>query len=346
MRKHWNNIKPILFLYVGWLLLLILVQKIAPTLFSLQRDFLGPISWANFDGVHYLNIAKAGYRQYLEAFFPLYPMLIGNSGPIFALIISHISFFIGLLFLKMIGEQKSLPLILLFPTSFFFAAVYPESLYLGLAAGTLYALSKQKWGLVGVLGMLASATKIFGVYLLIPAILEYIPTKKKRARDMIAIGLIPLGLVGFMVYLWRKMGDPLAFFHVQPIFGANRSGGELIFLPQVLWRYIKIFITANPATFQYSVAVLEFVAFVFSVYLLFVAWKKIRKPYFWYSLAVIITPTLTGTLSSFPRYLLAAFPLFFVINTFPKKIKYVFTVIFILLFVYFASAFLRGYFVA
>src|SRR5688572_13184266 len=36
--------------------------------------------WTNFDGVHYLNIAKEGYggpsTNYTEAFFPVYPFLI------------------------------------------------------------------------------------------------------------------------------------------------------------------------------------------------------------------------------------------------------------------------------
>src|SRR5690242_7110394 len=34
-------------------------------------------SFGNFDGVHYLRIAKDGYAyQYTQAFFPLYPILI------------------------------------------------------------------------------------------------------------------------------------------------------------------------------------------------------------------------------------------------------------------------------
>ena len=34
-------------------------------------------SWGNFDGVHYLTIAKAGYiAQFTQAFFPLFPLLM------------------------------------------------------------------------------------------------------------------------------------------------------------------------------------------------------------------------------------------------------------------------------
>src|SRR3989338_6084990 len=59
---------------------------------------------ANFDGAHYLLIAKNGYSQYQQAFFPLYPLLIRWLSPLFfnnhlltALIISNISFLLGLL---------------------------------------------------------------------------------------------------------------------------------------------------------------------------------------------------------------------------------------------------------
>ena len=40
-------------------------------------------SLANFDGIHYLQIAKVGYQQYTEAFFPLFPLIIRYVGILF-----------------------------------------------------------------------------------------------------------------------------------------------------------------------------------------------------------------------------------------------------------------------
>ena len=102
-------------------------------------------SFANFDGVHYLGIAKDLYAyQYTQAFFPLYPLLIkvfshltfGNL-IISGLLISNTAFFIGLLiFYKLITNkfnQKiaiwSVIFILTFPTAFFFGALYTEGLF-------------------------------------------------------------------------------------------------------------------------------------------------------------------------------------------------------------------------
>src|SRR3989344_2214667 len=40
--------------------------------------------WANFDGIHYLNLAKYGYASfytgYLQAFFPVFPLVVGWLG--------------------------------------------------------------------------------------------------------------------------------------------------------------------------------------------------------------------------------------------------------------------------
>lgn len=74
-------------------------------------------SFANFDGVHYLILAKQGYSQYEHAFFPLYPLLIKLLTPIFfgnalltGLIISNVSFLLGLIifykYLRMVFADK------------------------------------------------------------------------------------------------------------------------------------------------------------------------------------------------------------------------------------------------
>ena len=361
MKKLWLEIKPIIFLFIVWRLVLVGIRAVGPTIFTPHETFWGPSPWANFDGIHYLTIAKEHYYQYQQAFFPLFPLLIRLFSWVtrvpevwVAIGISHVSTIFGLYFFYKLSYRYRkhnglwcIILFLLFPTSFFFAAVYPESLYFALAAGALYALEKRRWWWVGLAGMLASGTRLFGVYILIPAILEYSVVKKKQIKDILGLGLIPLGLVIYMIYLWQTVGDPLAFFHVQSAFGANRSSGQLVFLPQVLWRYLKILFTVDPSSFSYMIASFELLAFIFTVYL-FVkgVQKKLKLSLLLYAAAVVITPTLTGTLSSFPRYLLAAFPLFFTLGSLPERTKILLALLFGLALIYFASAFLQGYFVA
>jgi hypothetical protein len=74
--------------FIIWRLVDIIVAFLIPKLvhylgnFSYPKDLLQfglpktIYSFANFDGVYYLRIAKLGYQQYEQAFFPLYPLLI------------------------------------------------------------------------------------------------------------------------------------------------------------------------------------------------------------------------------------------------------------------------------
>ncbi len=356
------NIRLLAGIFFVWRFILWGVEKISPWLLSFRPDFAGPSAWANFDGVHYLTIAREGYYQYQQAFFPLYPMLVRKLSAVFeiaplvsALAISHIAFFVGLVFfwLMIVEYDKKnilrvLLLFLLFPASFFFAAAYSEGLFFMLSALVFFALRRRMWWLAGVAGFFASLTRFFGVYLFLSALIVYFSTaQKRRMQDVFFLMLIPLGLAAYMVYLWVVVGDPLAFFHVQPAFGANMSGSELILLPQVLWRYIKIFTTVEPAAFLYRVALFEFASFIFAAYLLIKAWKaKLPLEYFVYAAFVLVTPTLTGTLSSYPRYLLAAFPAFLVLGRVTKGVQYMLMFLFGVGLVYFGAAFLRGHFVS
>lgn len=104
---------PLLFLI--WrtfdFLIIFFSQKVIPYLgfFSYKDDLprFNLPNWlsslANFDGIHYIKIAKNGYSQYEQAFFPLYSILIKFLTPLFSnnqlltgIIISNISFCLGL----------------------------------------------------------------------------------------------------------------------------------------------------------------------------------------------------------------------------------------------------------
>lgn len=160
------------------------------------------------------------------------------------------------------------------------------------------------------------------------------------------------GLLIYMIFLQLSVGDPLFFFNSQPAFNANRST-SLILLPQVYWRYIKIFFQSD-FTFQYLVALSEFVffnlAFVGSLIFLKLAWRK--QDYFgsgiaFFSLAHILLPPLTGTFSSMPRYVLFAWALLLALAQIKDiRVKIGIGVCFIILQIILASLFVQGYFVS
>jgi len=366
MKKFWVMFKPVIALLVVWRSILWLVEGISSFVVPLHTGYIGPIPWANFDGVLYLKIAEEGYYKFSQAFFPLYPLLIysANKMALFpswinATLISLTFFSIGLclLYTNLYRKDKSWALwtllfLVTFPTSFFFSAVYTEGLFFLLSILVYIFAKKKKWLMCGIFGALASATRLFGVLLIIYVFMEYISSKPSKIKifDVVSILLIPLGLISYMVYLYSQHGDPLLFFHLQPLFGANRSGETLIFLPQVLWRYGKILFTAffQPTPASYFISALELAATLFGYAVLWFGWKnKERWSSIVYGIAALTLPTLTGTFSSMPRYLLSIFPLFLILGKLDNsKVKYALLSIFVMLQIILSAMFLQGWFVA
>lgn len=337
--------------------------------------------FGNFDGVHYLRIAQSGYTaDFSQAFFPLYPLLIRFlnffpkdhlldlrlfTDPSYfytAMVLSAV-FFIGALYFtyKLFSEnhgkkiaQTSIFLLLSFPTAFYFGAVYSESLLLLLTALTFWFTKKDKFLLSGFFAALASATKIQGVLLFVFLAVEFWEKYKNNlsrpkghfTKDLLGILIAPLGLIFFMLYLKNTTGNLLYFLSSQPVFGAGRSSLPLILLPQVIYRYLKIFLTVKIASLSFFNAFLEFFITMALIVILIMAFRKMKFSYWVFSVLVVVLPTLTGTFSSMPRYALMSFMLFpFLAVKFGKNIKPIIITL-VLLQIILLSMFIRGYWVS
>lgn len=371
MKKFWKKYNlPIIIMIclLGWAMI-IYISWLFSLKIPLNKGFLGPIPWANFDGAHYLIISRYSYGTYQQAFFPLFPILISLVKPFFlnrfdgALFITRVSFLISIIiFIKLalldMRRDKviwALILFILFPTSFFFISVYSGSIFLALSLGSFYAMREKHFVIAAILAGIASATRIFGMFIVFSLILEFFLAIKKEERlstknilKSLGLGVLSLsGLFSYMFYLWRNYKDPLLFVHVQPAFGAHRSVNHIILLPQVLFRYIKIFLTVPYASHDFLISLFEFITFCFIFTTLLIFWKKVRFSYLLYSFLIILFPTLSGTLSSTPRYSALVFPLFFIIGGIKRTwLKIVIVSIFGILLIILTAFFLRGYFIA
>lgn len=366
MKKWFQEHKFVIILFVVWRLILQCVSVAAPMVISLHDGYNGPVPWANMDGIHYLRIAREGYFQFGEAFFPLYPLTIRFFAALthlpsewIGVFVSMTGFLAGLIILFDLVKTRSMELakwtvvfLVTFPTAFFFSAVYTEGLFFFLIITTVAFAKRKQFLFAGVCGALASATRVIGVLLLIVVAWEYIRMKQKNRNfwKLLGVLLVPLGLFLYMYYLYHTTGDAVRFFHVQPAFGANRSGSGIILLPQVLWRYFKIIFTAvgQPTLESYIVSITEFVITLAAYTLLYYGYRiKTEFSYLWYSLLAVTLPTLTGTLSSMPRYLVTIFPLFIILGHLRgKSVKVALVIIFSLLQIIGAMLYLRGWFVA
>lgn len=321
-------------------------------------------SWANFDGVHYLMLAEKGYVFGLtQAFFPFYPLmirfvnyLVGNyllSG----LLISHLLLLASLvvackLFLldyPQVVVKKTLIALMLFPTSFFFFSLYTESLFLFLIllSFLLNRFKKPVWA--GLVGALASLTKLVGVFLMPVYLWEYWQQKgDKNYRQLLGAFLPLLGLVSYMIYLKGKFNDALLFVHVQEGFGGGRTTDKFILLYQVIWRYLKMVVTVDPHNLIYLTVWLELAsALIFLALLVKGFFSGIQKKYLLFALFTYFTPTLTGTFSSMPRYVLVLFPAFIVLGIIKNKWHYrLWLTISVLLLIISTILFTRGHWIA
>src|SRR4051794_10872666 len=210
---------------------------------------------ARWDSVWYLNIAQDGYGAHgRSAFFPLYPLLVRagawiTGSPVVAgALISTACLVVALAVVHELtrlelGSHAALWTVVALafsPVSFFFSAVYSESLFLALSAGTLLAARRGRWWWAGALGALAAATRSAGIVLLVPlALLAWRPPSERggprrhparatrtplpgsrprpRPRDALGLALVPLGLFAFMGAMALDGQGAMAPFHVQDV---------------------------------------------------------------------------------------------------------------------------------
>ncbi|MEA2156115.1 MAG: hypothetical protein QOE11_2255 [Solirubrobacteraceae bacterium] len=200
-----------------------------------------------WDSVWYLAIAGSGYGDDArEAFFPLYPLLVRIAGaPLGSALVGGALASTALLGAALVALHRLVGLdhdravarnavlvTAFFPMSFFFSAVYSESLFLALSVGAVYAARIDRWALAGALGGLAATTRSAGVVLLVPLALIYLwgtgPPSLRTHRPLRAsvlwLGLVPLGLAAYCAYLGLQGLDAFAPFNAQEIWFRSFAG--------------------------------------------------------------------------------------------------------------------------
>ncbi len=366
IKKFFQKYKWIILGFIVWRLVLFLVELGGFNLLPFKASFpyVGPRliasglpqwlwQWGNFDGVHYLGIAKNGYRDLgVQAFFPIYPLAISFIRLFIAnrllsgLIVSNLAALVaGILFHRLVARDFNkqtanwaVAFWFLFPASFSLVAVYPGSLYMMFL---MLAFLETGW-LSGISSFLAAGTRIFGMFIVASIPFEQ-PKPWWRTLSLAGIG-------AYMAYLFAMFGNPLLFLSSQAAFANARATSltTLVTPFQVALRYLKIFLSVPLTHYDFWVAAVEFCAFLFGVAVL--GWltvkRKVRFSYLAYAWPTLLLPSLTGTFSSMPRYLLSVFPIFIGLALIKSKVlKLVLLAMFTVLLLIFTVLFTRGYWV-
>ena len=208
--------------------------------------------WSHWDGEHYVALAAGGYLQPPDnvspAFFPLYPLLIRSfaelfGGPLSPPALSVWGVLLSLLALPFafyfvyniaregFGERAARATVLtlaLFPTSFFFNAVYTESLFLALSAGSIWALQVRRDLL------LACCLRVCHGHAQrrrLPPCASRLRVAERRGgqrvwwgKGVACLALAPSGLLAYAAYLWSRSGDLFLFYSEQGHWSRRPTG--------------------------------------------------------------------------------------------------------------------------
>lgn len=326
-------------------------------------------SLAHWDAIHYLDVAVNGYGRAAPgdvraAFYPLYPMLVHvaagfSSSPGVVLVAAYLvsaASFLGALWLlrELVGLElgsrpamRTVLLLAVFPAAFYYSAPYPESLFLLVSVGAVYAARRGRWAWAGLLAAAASATRPQGLLVAIPIALMYlygprsdgVPSalaghakglrERMRPRYPIRrsaawIALAPAGIVLFSLYLWAKVGDPLAWRAVEsgayryallnPVTGLWRAATAAVSGAGHLLSGTPTVIHHFPDPWLAEARVVAFVVLALGWVAAVGAFRRLPLPYGAYAAASLFVPLVLQVpeepLRGLTRYVCVVFPLF------------------------------------
>jgi hypothetical protein len=294
-------------------------------------------TWSRWDGPFYVGIAASGYNPDSPlpniVFFPLYPALIravgffggGGLGALWlsALLVSLASLVAAVGYLVALVRldhshrvaRRAATYLLVFPTTLFLSAAYPESLFLALTIACFYHARRGQWWLVGLLGFAAALARPYGALLVIPVAFEYLLQRgfaiREVRRDILWIGLVPMGLAAFLGYVaWRFGPEAMGM--------AQQTWGRGFVAPwEVALRVIDGPVLVHGLTIGISLVDLAFAGFF--VVMVVACWWRLRPTYALHGTVLLATMLGSGAFTSVPRYGLAIFPIFMLLGLWANR---------------------------
>jgi Gpi18-like mannosyltransferase len=292
-----------------------------------------PAAMCRWDCDWYISVAIDGYdaKPHVDgdqanwAFFPLYPLAVRAMRlllpqPVLAGIATSVLAFAGFALLSSAylreTRQHSDPwlwifFILTLPFSLYFYIPYSESLYLLLATASLFVLHQRRPLGSGILLGIFTAARPTAILLVPVLVMERLRhaatgfrpglTRGQRivilADAALPVALAPLGLFAFMALLWYRMGDPLAFSHVQAAWDRHlRDPLSQIWSGLLACDWKRLFDQGRQSS-SYG-ASFALLGFILAGWLF---WQR-RLIEAWFSLATLLLCLSTG-FEALPRYL-------------------------------------------
>lgn len=285
--------------------------------------------WQRWDTVYYQIIVEQGYvNERASVFFPLYPLTakilsrLTGLGSLESLwVISTLAYLVALVLLYILTEEKfgsaiarrSVAALAVFPSSFFFLALYPQGLGLALVLVSVWLAQKQRWLACALFSLLAGLTHSTALPLSLIILTETVifirqNTHPWRWVTLFIAGMPALGIGLFWAWRVNRNFPPIINiitneFGRYPAPPLTNLINWVSMLPQHL---------LSPDWLINSIAILLTIASI--------VWAKQKFSAGWglYQSALLIMVLGIGVnydpLLSYNRYILAGFPIFIMLG--------------------------------
>ncbi len=275
-------------------------------------------SLANWDGMHYLSIARNGYTQNFQyAFFPLYPLvvriisIITQNFLISAVLISIVSSYLAInVFyglaktdLKEKVAAKAVFYMLIFPTSFYLLMSYSEGLFILFVMLSFYYLKKKKILFSVIFASLASATRLAGLAVVLALMVDILSNHSLHRKKWLIL-IAPTGFLSYCLYLFSKTGDPFYFLTSQLHWMRSLAMPGLN-----IWETLRV-VSFPGLLLKYPNMAIDLIFTIFLIGMVLRSFRFLPFSYGVYGLISLLLPLATPTLMSMPRFILPIFPIF------------------------------------
>jgi mannosyltransferase PIG-V len=296
---------------------------ILPPIPDVSLPILYPL--ARWDSGYYLGIAEKGFGTFPDSkgyvFRPLFPLVLrAVSLPFFwmdvrsaevlggfvwnlvALVVA--GFYLEKLTRMLWGQtiaNRSLLLLAIYPSTFFFSAIYPEATCILLIAASLYYLESGRLFLSSGLGFLAGLTRPEAFLLAIPFLVKALFEDKKIEKLIGGIAVLS-SVPTFAIFGYLQTGNIFASLQAEQ---AWPKCTILCFVSNPVFR-------AAPSILPYAINFVTMtMAVIFIAYPL-VLGKSSTKifPYYLWALVLLATMFYVGEIRSWARFSLVVPPVF------------------------------------
>lgn len=338
-------------------------------------DFNGYLRmWQKWDASNYIRIAELSYnytengKHLTVVFFPLYSWIMRAVNMIFnnyrftALAVSSVSYSIACGYIyALVGDEYNRDIAMwtiiflsIFPFSFFYGGMMTESTFLLTTAMSFYYIRQHKWYLVGIIGILSALSRLIGVFIVVPAVIELcvqykifklIKKKKiKRLFDKVIKNLVWIALtfIGTGIYLYinyKFTGSPFKFLEYQQ----NQWHHERSYFANTLADIIGKAMSSNEdIMIRQSIWIPSAFIFVYIILTLLYSARRHSGVYTLYMAGYLIINCSVSWLISAPRYMSALLPMFIVTAEWTGRYRLIRYILAIFSFV-FLLVYLQGY---